>query len=51
MLLEVLSRYLSDVEGEVRKLKGAYVERYEEELLINFAESVQIKRKILTQAQ
>ena len=33
MLLEVLSRYLSDVEGEVRKLKGAYVERYEEELL------------------
>jgi len=33
MLLEVLSRYLSDVDGEVRKLKGAYVERYEEELL------------------
>ena len=33
MLLEVLSLYLSDVEGEVRKLKGAYVERYEEELL------------------
>jgi len=33
MLLEVLSRYLSDVEGEVRKLKGAYVERYEEEIL------------------
>ena len=33
MLLEVLSRYLSDVEGEVRKLKGSYVERYEEELL------------------
>ncbi len=33
MLLEVLSLYLSDVEGEVRKLKGAYVERYEEEIL------------------
>lgn len=33
MLLELLSQYLSHVEGEVRKLKGAYVERYEEEIL------------------
>jgi len=33
MLLEILTRYLSDVEGEVRKLKGTYVERYEEEIL------------------
>ena len=33
MLLEILTGYLSDVEGEVRNLKGAYVERYEEEIL------------------
>jgi hypothetical protein len=33
MLLDLLARYLSHVEGEIRKLKGAYVERYEEEIL------------------
>ena len=33
MLLDFLSRYLRDVEGEVRRLKDAYVERYEEEIL------------------
>ena len=33
MLLDFLARYLSHIEGEIRKLKGAYVERYEEEIL------------------
>ena len=32
MLLDLLARYLSHVEDEIRKLKGAYVERYEEEI-------------------
>ena len=35
MLLDLLARYLSHVEGEVRHLKDAYVERYEEEILAN----------------
>ena len=33
MLLDFLSQYLRDVEAAVRKLKGAYVERYEEEIV------------------
>ena len=33
MLHDLLSRYVSHVEGEIRKLKDAYVERYEEEIL------------------
>ena len=33
MLLDFLSQYLIDVEAAVRKLKGAYVERYEEEIV------------------
>jgi hypothetical protein len=33
MLLDFLSRYLRDVEVAVRKLKGAYIERYEEEFV------------------
>ena len=33
MLLDLLSRYLRDVETAVRGLEGAYVERYEEEIL------------------
>jgi len=33
MLLDFLSRYLRDVEAEIRKLKGAYIERYEEEIV------------------
>lgn len=33
MLLDFLSRYLRDVETAVRKLEGAYIERYEEEIL------------------
>ncbi len=33
MLLDFLSQHLRDVEAAVRKLKGAYVERYEEEIV------------------
>ena len=33
MLLNFLSRYLRDIEAAVRKLEGAYVERYEEEIV------------------
>jgi len=33
MLLDNLSKYLNKVEGAVRNLQGAYVERYEEEIL------------------
>jgi len=33
MLLDILSKYLNEVEGAVRNLQGAYVERYEEEIL------------------
>lgn len=33
MLLDLLYRYLRDVEAAVRELEGAYVERYEEEIL------------------
>jgi len=33
MLLNHLSKYLESVERAIRKLEGAYVERYEEEIL------------------
>jgi hypothetical protein len=33
MLLDHLLKYLESVERAIRKLKGAYVERYEEEIL------------------
>ena len=33
MLLNRLSKYLESVEKAIRKLEGAYVERYEEEIL------------------
>jgi len=33
MLLDLLSRYLREVEAAVRKLERAYVERYEEEIV------------------
>ena len=33
MLLNHLSKYLESVEKAIRKLEGAYVERYEEEVL------------------
>ena len=33
MLFDFLSQYLGDVEAAVRKLKGVYVERYEEEIV------------------
>jgi hypothetical protein len=32
MLLDVLSKYLREVEARLRKVQGAYVERYENEI-------------------
>lgn len=33
MLPDFLSQYLGDIEDAIRKLEGAYVERYEEEIV------------------
>ena len=33
MLLDVLSKYLREVEDTVKRIKGTYVERYEEEIV------------------
>ncbi len=33
MLLDFLSKYLEEIEATVRKVEGAYVERYEEEIV------------------
>jgi len=33
MLLDFLSKYLKEIETTVRKVEGAYVERYEEEIV------------------
>ena len=33
MLLDLLSKYLENVEAAIRKLEGVYVEHYEEEIL------------------
>ena len=48
MLLEILTRYLSDIEGEVRNLKGAYVERYEEEILAVNRVNLRIRVRFLS---
>jgi len=43
MLLDFLSRYLRDVEVAVRKLKGAYIERYEEEFVASNRVNLRIR--------
>lgn len=43
MLLDFLSQYLGDVEAAVRKLEGAYVERYEEEIVAANRVNVRIR--------
>lgn len=35
MLPDILVRYLEDVEFAIQGLKGAYIERYEEEILVS----------------
>ena len=35
MLLDLLSEYLGNVEATIRKLEGAYIEHYEEDILAN----------------
>ena len=52
MLHEILSRYLEDIETAIRKLKDAYVELYEEEVLaysrINLRIRVRFKMDIFS---
>jgi hypothetical protein len=43
MLRDYLSIYLESVEGEVKKLQGVYVERYEEEILAGNRINVRIR--------
>ena len=43
MLLDFLTRYLRDVEIAVRKLKGAYIERYEEEFVASNRVNLRIR--------
>ena len=43
MLLEILSRYLKDIEHVVKGLNNAYVERYEEEILTDDRVNLRIR--------
>lgn len=43
MLPDLLYRYLEDVELIIRKLEGAYVERYEEEILLSNRANLRIR--------
>lgn len=48
MLLNHLSKYLESVERAIRKLKGAYVERYEEEILTAYRVNLRIRIRFQT---
>lgn len=48
MLHDILSRYLEDIEAVVKRLEGAYVERYEEEILASNRISVRIRIRFIT---
>ena len=48
MLLEVLSRYLEDVESVVRRLRKAHIERYEEEILSSDRVNLRIRIRFST---
>lgn len=48
MLHDILSRYLEDIEAVVKRLEGAYVERYEEEILASNCISVRIRIRFIT---
>ena len=45
MLLDFLSKYLREVEAAVRKVEGAYVERYEEEIVADNRVNLRIRIK------
>jgi len=48
MLLDFLSRYLRDVKAAVGKLEGAYIERYEEEILASNRVNLRIRIRFQT---
>jgi len=48
MLFDFLSQYLGDVEAAVRKLKGVYVERYEEEIVAANRVNLRIRVRFLS---
>ncbi len=48
MLHDILSRYLENIEAVVKRLEGAYVERYEEEILASNRISVRIRIRFIT---
>jgi hypothetical protein len=45
---DLLSEYLDSVEIRVRKLKEVYVERYEEEFIINARINLRIRIRFMT---
>lgn len=48
MLPNHLSKYLESVERAIRKLEGAYVERYEEEILTAYRVNLRIRIRFQT---
>lgn len=48
MLRELLSQYLGDIENTLRRLKGAYVECYEEEILSASRVNLRIRVRFLS---
>jgi len=48
MLPDLLERYLKDVEFAIRGLEGAYVERYEEEILLTNRVNLRIRVRFLS---
>lgn len=47
MLPDILVRYLEDVEFAIQELKGAYIERYEEEILVSNRANMRIRIRFL----
>ncbi len=48
MLLDLLSQYLQKLEGTIRELEGAYVEKYEEEILASNRVNLRIRIRFQT---
>ena len=48
MLHDILSQYLGDIEGSIRRLEGANVERYEEEVLTSSRANLRIRVRFLS---
>ncbi len=48
MLHDILSQYLADIEGSIRRLESANVERYEEEVLTSSRANLRIRVRFLS---